>query len=100
MGLFSNKDKPCPICGGATPRLLAKKINGQPICGKCNDEILASTVPEYMLFIDFRVEALKKDTFEKYVKPLSAALASKFCDKSAADYESLLRKTFNKKESR
>lgn len=41
MGLFSNKDKPCPMCGGATPRLLAKKINGQPICGKCNDEILA-----------------------------------------------------------
>lgn len=41
MGLFSNKDKPCPICGGATPRLLATKIEGRPICGKCNDKIMA-----------------------------------------------------------
>lgn len=41
MGLFSNKDKACPICGGATPRLLAKKFEGQPICGKCADNILA-----------------------------------------------------------
>ncbi len=41
MGLFSNKEKPCPVCGGATPRLLAKKFDGQPICGRCRDKILA-----------------------------------------------------------
>lgn len=41
MGLFSNKDKPCPICGGATPRLLAKKFGGEAICGKCADNIMA-----------------------------------------------------------
>lgn len=41
MGLFSNKEKGCPICGGATPRLLAKKFDGQPICSKCADQILA-----------------------------------------------------------
>lgn len=43
MGLFSNKDKTCPICGGATPRLLAKKFEGQPICSKCADNILADS---------------------------------------------------------
>lgn len=41
MGFFSNKDKACPICGGATPRLLAKKFEGQPICSACADNILA-----------------------------------------------------------
>lgn len=80
------------------PNVRMRALRGNIL--SCNDEILASTVPEYMLFIDFRVEALKKDTFEKYVKPLSAALASKFGDKSAADYERSLRKAFNKKESR
>lgn len=41
MGLFSSKERPCPICGGATPRLLATKVDGKPICGKCSSEILA-----------------------------------------------------------
>lgn len=66
----------------------------------CNDEILASTVPEFLLFIDFRVEGLKKDTFEKYVKPLAKALAGKFGVKSASDYEEALRKAYKAKESR
>jgi hypothetical protein len=41
MGLFSNKDKPCPVCGKPTPRLLATKIQGEPICGDCAVQILA-----------------------------------------------------------
>lgn len=43
MGLFSNKDKPCPICGKATPRLLATKIQGTPICGDCSGKIKADS---------------------------------------------------------
>ena len=39
MGLFSNKKKLCPICGNPTPRLLATKIDGTPICGDCNAKI-------------------------------------------------------------
>lgn len=66
----------------------------------CRDEILASTVPEYMLFIDFRVEGLKRDTFEKYVRPLSEALAAKFGDRSADVYERSLRKAYKRKDSR
>ncbi|MEG0687077.1 MAG: DUF4428 domain-containing protein [Hungatella sp.] len=41
MGLFSNKAKGCPICGGATPRLLAKKFEGQPICSDCANNIMS-----------------------------------------------------------
>lgn len=66
MGLFSNKDKPCPVCGGATPRLLAKKFEGQPICGKCADNILADdgltadwTLDELREHLDARTENLK-----------------------------------------
>lgn len=41
MGLFTNKDKACPICGNGTPRLFATKIEGTPICSDCNNKILA-----------------------------------------------------------
>lgn len=43
MGLFTNKDKACPICGNGTPRLFATKIEGMPICSDCNNKILADT---------------------------------------------------------
>lgn len=66
MGLFSNKDKACPICGGATPRLLAKKFEGQPICGKCADNILADdemvkgwTLTELREHLNARTQNLK-----------------------------------------
>jgi len=37
MGLFTNDKKPCPVCGNATPKLLATKIaNETPICTNCN----------------------------------------------------------------
>lgn len=40
MGLFSNNKKPCPICGEATPRLLATKIaDHTPICSNCGVKI-------------------------------------------------------------
>lgn len=39
MGLFSNNKKLCPICGNATPRLLATKIEGMPICKECDRKV-------------------------------------------------------------
>lgn len=40
MGLFSNNKKPCPICGEATPRLLATKIADKtPVCSDCGIKI-------------------------------------------------------------
>lgn len=41
MGFFTNKNKPCPICSKPTPKLLATKIQDQPICGDCAAQILA-----------------------------------------------------------
>lgn len=39
MGLFSNNKKLCPICGNATPRLLPRKFDDQPICKECENKI-------------------------------------------------------------
>jgi len=40
FGIFSNKKKPCPICGEATPRLLATKIaDDTPLCSDCGIKI-------------------------------------------------------------
>lgn len=40
MGLFTNNKKPCPICGEATPRILATKIADKtPICSDCGVKI-------------------------------------------------------------
>ena len=43
MGLFSNEDKPCPVCGKPTPKLLATKIQGEPICGDCAVQIVVDS---------------------------------------------------------
>lgn len=39
MGLFSSHKKLCPICGNPTPRLLATKIEDQPLCKECSSKI-------------------------------------------------------------
>lgn len=39
MGLFSNKNKVCPVCGSPTPRVLPTKIQGMPICKQCSSMI-------------------------------------------------------------
>ena len=70
MGLFSNQKKPCPICGGATPRLLPTKIEGVPICKECDRKI---DLP------DGAVNAMSLEEFRRYIEfydanePLRAA---------------------------
>jgi len=39
MGLFKSDKNPCPICGGATPRLFPHKVEGQPLCKDCDNTI-------------------------------------------------------------
>lgn len=39
MGLFTNKNNPCAICGGPTRRLFPTTVEDQPICGSCKDKI-------------------------------------------------------------
>ena len=55
MGLFSNKKKLCPLCGGPTPRLLATKVEDMPLCKDCADKIdLPSGALERMSLEDLR----------------------------------------------
>lgn len=55
MGLFSNDKKPCPICGGPTPRLLPTKIEDTPICKECAGKIdLPNGAQNGMSLEDFR----------------------------------------------
>ena len=58
MGLFSNSKKPCPICGSATPRLLATKVEGVPICKECDRKI---DLP------DGALDGMTLDAFRAYI---------------------------------
>lgn len=55
MGLFSNKKKPCPICGNPTPRLLPRKFDDQPICKECEKKVdLPGETADKMTLAEFR----------------------------------------------
>lgn len=58
MGLFSNSKRPCPICGSATPRLLATKVEGVPICKECDRKI---DLP------DGALDGMTLDAFRAYI---------------------------------
>jgi hypothetical protein len=72
MGLFGKKQE-CPICGGATPRLLPTEIEGQPICKDCDKkasmqrQILEKiTLDEYKEHLAYRDEnARLHETFNE-----------------------------------
>lgn len=74
-----------------------------------DDEILATTIKEYQIFFDFRktynnngqlADRLHPDTLEKYIDPLSKALAEKLQDKSAEEYKKGIINAYNEKNSR
>ena len=58
MGLFSNNKKLCPICGNPTPRLLADKVEGMPICKECAKKVY---LPDGML------NQMSLDEFQEYL---------------------------------
>lgn len=66
----------------------------------CNNDILASSIPEYSLYIDFRVGGLNGDTLNNLVAPLSKALADKFKTKSAKQYEEEIREAYKRRKGR
>lgn len=59
MGLFSNHQKLCPICGKPTPRLLAVKIQNMPLCKECAGKI---DLPDGM------VEQMSLEGFRQYIE--------------------------------
>lgn len=80
MGLFSNNKKLCPICGSPTPRLLATKIEGQPICKECDSQI---DLP------DGAVNRMSLSDFRQYIK-ITAVNGSGSYSYEMADVEDVL----------
>lgn len=55
MGLFTNKKRPCPICGSPTPRLLPDGVEGQAICKACSKKAdMPKDIRDGMSLEDFR----------------------------------------------
>ncbi len=61
--------------------------------------LMASSLPEYFLYIDFRADGVTKANFEENIKPLCAALSAKFRDRSASQYETHLRNGYKKAQT-
>lgn len=76
MGLFSNKKKLCPICGEATPRLFATKVEDMPLCSDCAGKIF---LPEGAL------EQMDLDEFQAYMNYYEENQVLR--DKFQPDYE-------------
>ena len=69
----------------------------------CNGRLLASSMPQYYVYMDTRVEALhqKKDLlFHQYIDSLAIDLATIVGDHSAAEYKTRITKAFLRGEKR
>jgi len=69
----------------------------------CNGQLLASSMPQYYVYMDTRVEALHIDNgklFNDYIDTLSADLARIVKDKSRAEYKSYLSHAYRTRAKR
>lgn len=106
--LFStqNKEKESWLKLSDSIRKVNAKIEIEPNRGNiysCDGKLMASTVPYYYLFIDFRTKALHEDggkLFKENIDSLSYYLSSKFNDKSQAEYKQYLENGFRQNRSR
>ncbi|MGZ3862895.1 MAG: penicillin-binding protein [Bacteroidia bacterium] len=63
-----------------------------------NGNLLATSLPYYEVGMDVNAPSLSKDTFNKYIGPLSESLSELFPDKSKKDFKKLLRKARETKD--
>jgi cell division protein FtsI (penicillin-binding protein 3) len=63
-----------------------------------NYQLMATTESRYRLYIDFWADGVKKDTLQKYLKPLAIELNKMFPNNSAAYYENHIMNGWNKRE--
>ena len=69
----------------------------------CNGQLLASSMPQYYMYMDTRVEALHQNggkLFYEYIDELAADLARVAGDRTAAEYKARITQAYNKKERR
>ena len=64
----------------------------------CNGELMATSVPRYYVYIDFKADGLSKDTLDKYIGPLSEALSKKFKDRTPQGYKNHILKGYAKRD--
>lgn len=62
----------------------------------CDGRLIASSIPYYKLYMDFSVDALKRDTLYAHIDSLAFCLSQKLKDKSAAEYKQSILKAYNK----
>ncbi|WP_294080216.1 penicillin-binding protein [Proteiniphilum sp. UBA5384] len=74
--------------------ILPKRGNIYTYDGK----LLATTEPLYSIYMDFWAGGIQKDTLTKYVGDLSAALAKKFPDRTAAQYKNVIMNGWSMRE--
>jgi cell division protein FtsI (penicillin-binding protein 3) len=63
-----------------------------------NGNLLATSLPYYEVGMDVNAPSISKDTFNKYVGPLSEELAQLFPDKSKKEFKKMLRKARETKD--
>ena len=69
----------------------------------CNGRLLASSMPQYYMYMDTRVEALHMDNgklFREHIDTLAMDLANIIGDKTAAEYKSRILQAYSHKAKR
>ena len=69
----------------------------------CEGHLLASSMPQYYMYMDTRVEALHQNNgklFHEHIDTLSADLARIVGDRSAAEYKARITQAYHKREKR
>ena len=63
----------------------------------CKGELMATSMPCYYVYIDFKAGGFNKDTLNHYIAPLSQALSKKFGDKTPQEYRAHIEKGYASK---
>ena len=78
----------------AADSLLVLPVRGNILA--CDGQLMASSIPVYVLYMDFRADALIKDTFNAKVDSLSYYLSTIYTDKSPSQMKQHLMTGFKK----
>lgn len=65
----------------------------------CDGKMMASTIPSYTLYMDFKADGMEKDTLLKYIDSLSISLSRIYTDKTSSELKNHILKGF-KSQSR
>ena len=61
----------------------------------CDGRLMASSIPQYYVYMDFKADGLKFDTLKNHLPELSRRLSEKFKDKSPSEYSAHIMRGYN-----